>query len=57
MADTPSKTGDLIEIFWSLLLLVCMGLIVAHVAWASRSQTAPDEDLIGQTFTAQTSDR
>ncbi len=56
MADTSSKTGDLIEIFWSLLLLVCMGLVVVHIAQAARSQMGPATNLIEQTFTTQVSD-
>jgi hypothetical protein len=57
MAEPASKIGDLIEIVWSLLILLCMSLALAHVAWAARSQTASDTSLIEQTFTTRSDKR
>jgi hypothetical protein len=51
MADSPSKLGSIIETLWSLLLLLCMGLVVAHIVWATKSQVGPESKLIEQTYT------
>ena len=52
MAQTPSKTSRLSDTVWSVLMLICVGLIVMHLADAVRSQAEPDESLIERTFTS-----
>lgn len=52
MAQTPSKTSCLSETVWSVLMLICVGLIVLHLADAVSSQSRPDESLIERTFTS-----
>ena len=37
---------------WALLIVVCLGLVVAHLVDAVRNQLVPQDDLIEQTFTA-----
>lgn len=52
MANHSSKTSRLSETLWSVLMLVCIGLVVLHLANAVRAERAPDETLIQRTFTA-----
>ncbi len=52
MEQAKSKTGRLSETVWSVLMLICMGLVVLHLANAVRAQRAPDETLIQRTFTS-----
>ncbi len=52
MEQAKSKTGRLSETMWSVLMLICMGLVVLHLANAVRAQRAPDESLIQRTFTS-----
>ena len=40
------------ELLWSILLLVCMGLALAHIVSATRAQSSSGENVIEQTFTA-----
>ncbi len=51
MAQTPSKAGRLKETVWSVLMLICVGLIVLHLVDAVRSQGAQEDTLIERTFT------
>lgn len=51
MAGSPPKLGSIIETLWSLLLLLCMGLAVAHIIWATKAQVGPESTLIEQTYT------
>ncbi len=51
MATTTSKTGRLSETLWSVLMLICIGLLVVHLATAVSNQTSPDETLVERTFT------
>jgi len=51
MADRASKASGLIETFWSLLLLGCMGLALAHIVSSVQAQSGPDEEIIERTFT------
>ena len=51
MAGSPPKIGSIIETIWSLLLLLCMGLVVAHIIWATKAQVGPESTLIEQTYT------
>jgi hypothetical protein len=37
-----------------MLIMVCLGLVVAHLVDAVRNQLVPQDDLIEQTFTAST---
>jgi hypothetical protein len=52
MANDSSKTGRLTETLWSVLMLICIGLVVLHLANAVRAERAPDETLIQRTFTS-----
>jgi hypothetical protein len=36
---------------WALLIVVCLGLVVAHLVDAVRNQLVPQDDLIEHTFT------
>ena len=40
------------ETLWAVLMLICVGLVVLHLANAIRAERAPDETLIQRTFTA-----
>ncbi len=51
MAHHPSKIGNLIETFWSLLRIACIGLAAAHVMTSACAQSIDDNNLIEQTFT------
>jgi hypothetical protein len=51
MARNSSQAGRLSETLWSVLMLICVGLVVLHLANAVRAQRAPDETLIQRTFT------
>ncbi len=57
MATTNSKTGRLSETLWSVLMLICIGLIGLHLATAVADQTSPDETLIDRTFTSVPADQ
>jgi len=52
MADTedkaPSRVGATL---WSILMMVCLLLVVAHLVNAVRHDTASEEDLVKSTFT------
>ena len=53
MAETETKTtaGKLMRTFWSVLVLLCIGLLAAHLVAAMRSSEGPEMDVIDQTFT------
>ena len=52
MADaqgqTPSRVGATL---WSLLMIVCLLLVIAHLVQAVSQDTSSEEDLIRSTFT------
>jgi len=53
MAETEKKTDSGIgATLWSLLMIVCVLLVVAHLVNAVRHDTASEEDLIQSTFTS-----
>ena len=54
MAKSSSQTSRLSETVFSLLMLICIGLVVLHLAAAVRAQSDPDESLIQRTFTRAT---
>ena len=49
-ADEKTKLG-LGATLWSLLMIVCLLLVVAHLVDVVRHDTAGEEDLIRSTFT------
>ena len=52
MAEAEKKTKPGIgATLWSLLMIVCLLLVVAHLVNAVRHDTATEEDLIQSTFT------
>lgn len=51
MAKTASPTSNLIPTFWSVLLLICVGLVLGHLITAVQSETGPEADLMDRTFT------
>jgi hypothetical protein len=51
MAKSSSKTSDLTETLWTVLLLACLGLAFAHIVAATRTQSASGKNVIEQTFT------
>jgi hypothetical protein len=52
MAEAEKKTKPGIgATLWSLLMMVCLLLVVAHLVQAVRWDTSSDEDLIRSTFT------
>ena len=52
MAEDNEKTkSSLGATLWSLLMILCLLLVVAHLVNAVRHDTASDEDLIQSTFT------
>ena len=53
MAEAEKKTKPgLGATLWSLLMMVCLLLVVAHLVNAVRHDTASEEDLIQSTFTS-----
>ena len=53
MAEAEKKTDSGIgATLWSLLMIVCVLLVVAHLVNAVRHGTASEEDLIQSTFTS-----
>ena len=53
MAEAAKKTKPgLGATLWSLLMMVCLLLVVAHLVDAVRHDTASEEDLIQSTFTS-----
>jgi hypothetical protein len=52
MAEAEKKTKPGIgATLWSLLMMVCLLLVVAHLVQAVRQDTASEEELINSTFT------
>ena len=52
MAETDQKTQSSVgATLWSLLMMVCLLLVVAHLVQAVRQDTTSEEDLIRSTFT------
>ena len=51
MAKSTSTTGHLIEGLWSVLILTCVGLALAHIVSAVRTQPSQGESVIQRTFT------
>jgi hypothetical protein len=52
MAETDKKTNSSLgATLWSLLMMVCMLLVVAHLVQAVSQDTASEEELINSTFT------
>jgi hypothetical protein len=49
-ADEKTKPG-LGATLWSLLMIVCLLLVVAHLVQAVSRDTSSEEDLIRSTFT------
>jgi hypothetical protein len=52
MAEAEKKTKPGVgATLWSLLMMVCLLLVVAHLVSAVRNDTSSEEDLIQSTFT------
>jgi hypothetical protein len=52
MAEAEKKTKPGIgATLWSLLMMVCLLLVVAHLVQAVSQDTSSDEELIRSTFT------
>ncbi len=52
MAEAEKKTKPGVgATLWSLLMMVCLLLVVAHLVQAVRQDTASEEELINSTFT------
>jgi len=52
MADAhEANKTSLSATLWSLLIIVCLLLVVAHLATAVRHDTSSEEDLVQGTFT------
>jgi hypothetical protein len=52
MAETDEKTKSGIgPTLWSLLMIFCLLLVVAHLVNAVRHETVSEEDLVRTTFT------
>jgi hypothetical protein len=52
MAEADKKTKPGIgATLWSLLMIVCLLLVVAHLVQALSQDTSSEEDLIRSTFT------
>ena len=52
MAEAEKKTQSSVSAtLWSLLMMVCLLLVVAHLVNAVRHDTSSEEDLIQSTFT------
>jgi len=52
MAEADKKTKPGIgATLWSLLMIVCLLLVVAHLVQAVSQDTASEEELISSTFT------
>jgi hypothetical protein len=57
MAEAATKAKPSIgATLWSLLMIVCLLLVVAHLVDAVRNDTASEEDLIQSTFVTARSD-
>ena len=54
-AETKAKPG-IGATLWSLLMIVCLLLVVAHLMQAVTQDTATEEELINGTFTTARSD-
>ena len=53
MAEAAKKTKPgLGATLWSMLMMACLLLVVAHLVNAVRHDTASEEDLIQSTFTS-----
>ena len=50
-ADEKTKPG-LGATLWSLLMILCLLLVVAHLVNAVRHETVSEEDLVRTTFTS-----
>jgi hypothetical protein len=44
----------MMEVVWSVLLFICIGLACAHIVSAIRTQPSQGENVIERTFTANT---
>ena len=52
MAEVEKKTKPgIAATLWSLLMMVCVLLVVAHLVNAVRNDTSSEEELIRSTFT------
>jgi hypothetical protein len=52
MAETDEKTKPGVgATLWSLLMMVCLSLVVAHLVQAVSQDTTSEEELIKSTFT------
>ena len=52
MAEAEKKTDTSVgATLWSLLMIVCLLLVVAHLVQAVSQDTASEEELISSTFT------
>ena len=54
-AETKAKPG-IGATLWSLLMIICLLLVVAHLMQAVTQDTATEEELINGTFTTARSD-
>jgi hypothetical protein len=52
MAEADKRTqSSLGATLWSLLMMLCLLLVVAHLVQAARQDTSSEEELIQSTFT------
>jgi hypothetical protein len=57
MAEAEKKTDSGVgATLWSLLMIVCLLLVVAHLVQAVSQDTASEDDLIQSTFTTARAD-
>ena len=57
MAEAEKKTKPGVSAaLWSLLMMVCLLLVVAHLINAVRHDTASEEELVQSTFTTARSE-
>ena len=38
---------------WSVIILICMALVVAHLVWSAKTTLFSDEQVIEHTFTTR----
>ena len=53
MERSKKRNASIGATLWALLIVVCLGLVVAHLVDAIHNQLVPRDDLIEQTFTAR----
>lgn len=53
MASHSTKTNTVMATVWSVLVLLGMALVIAHLIDATRNQSGAESGLIEKTFTTQ----